>query len=92
MRVTLDKIVSIGEIEPEKMVIYYNQAILSMEGWEHQANQKTFDPQYFLHTICAGVNMREWPINDWLNLRPMTREEAHFDAINNIMLSLQIGA
>jgi hypothetical protein len=60
-------------MEPE-LVISYSQASLPMEGARHQPIHKTFNPKFVLTTRCPGIKMeqklREWPINDWSNLRP----------------------
>jgi hypothetical protein len=44
------------------------------EGGYHTTN-KTFYPKFFLPTRYAGIKMeqkwREWPTNDWPNLRPI---------------------
>lgn len=45
-----------GDMDPE-LDISCNQASLPMEGYGHQPNHKSLDPQFVLLT-CAGVKHR----------------------------------
>ena len=52
-----------------------SQAGLPEEGEGHQPTHKTLDLKFVLPTRCAGIKieqrLREWPTNDWPNLRPI---------------------
>jgi hypothetical protein len=53
----------------------YSQAGLPEEGEGHQTTDKTLDLKFVLPTTCARIKieqrLREWPTNDWPNLRPI---------------------
>jgi hypothetical protein len=69
---------------------------LPVEGGEYQPTHKIFKTKFSLLTQCAEIKMeqslREWPINDWPNLRSTPWERASPNTINDTMLSLQVGA
>jgi hypothetical protein len=73
-RVTLAETSSIGDTKLKEPTSC-SQAGLPVQGKEHQDIHKTFDSKFVLPTRCAGTKMeqrlREWPTNDWPNLRPI---------------------
>ena len=83
---------AIGDMEPEPGISY---KVPSVEELEHQPSHKIFSLQFFLPTRCAGVKMeqkvREWPINDWSNLRPMPQKGPHSDTVNDVLPYLPAG-
>jgi hypothetical protein len=56
MRVTLAKIRSDGNMEPES-AISYNHARLPVEGLEHQPSHGTVNLQFFMPTRYAHVKV-----------------------------------
>jgi hypothetical protein len=63
------------------VVTFYSQVGLSGEGGGHQLTLKTFYSEFAIPTKCIRVRMkqslREWEINDWLNLRPIPWEKVN---------------
>jgi hypothetical protein len=65
---------------------------LPVEGGGHQPIHKTFDPKFILPTSCSGIKierrLKEWPTNDWPNLRPSHAREPNADKIYDTLLGL----
>jgi len=63
----------VAQPSPLQLTGLFYQAKLPVDGGEYQHIHKTFDPRFALSTGCAkikmGQSLREWPTNDWPNLR-----------------------
>ena len=76
MGVMLADTPSSWEIEPEE-VTYCSQAEPPVKQYEYNPTHKTFDPIFILSIKNAGLRaaewsrLREWPTNNWPNLRPI---------------------
>jgi hypothetical protein len=85
----------VGDIETE-VATSCIQSELPEEEVGYQSTHKTLNPKFVQPTRCAGIKMerrlKEKPINDWPNSRPIPSERDNPQNNNNSLLSLQTRA
>ena len=63
------------------LATFCSQMGFAVKDRQHQATHKIFYPKLAQPIKCAGLKMeqrlREWPIIDWPNLRPISWERAN---------------